>query len=122
MSSAMVVTIEFGDESVSAALVETGTRREHKLTLGQDKESTLRKSPQTIVPVAAAAAAIAHAHLAGVVTGPDALVLTHPSEWKSRQIGDLLDAATAAGFGPDQVTVRVNPKAEPGVEGFLEVV
>lgn len=108
MSGAIVLTIDFTDGAVSAGLVDTGTGLAQRLSLGDSAGPAVDapQPPDVIVPAAASAAAVAHAQLHGVMTGPDTLVLTHPADWTHGQVGGLRDAAVAAGFTPGQVTVR----------------
>ncbi|SDE22927.1 hypothetical protein [Rhodococcus tukisamuensis] len=114
MSGAIVLRIDFTDGAVSAGLVDTGTGLAQRLSLdeclslGDSGGRAVRAPhpPEVVVPAAASAAAVAHAQLHGVMTGPDTLVLTHPADWTHGQVGGLRDAAVAAGFAPGQVTVR----------------
>ncbi|MFC9790202.1 hypothetical protein [Rhodococcus sp. NPDC127528] len=103
MGGTLVLTIDFADGSVSAGLLDTGTGLAQRLSLG---EPDARSRPELVVPAATSAAAVASAQLAGIIAGPDALVLTHPADWTRGQVGGLRDAATAAGYQPNQVTVR----------------
>ncbi|WP_127946132.1 hypothetical protein [Rhodococcus spongiicola] len=80
--------------------------RRHVLNLGEPGQAAYRRSPQSLVPLALAAAAIAHGHLTGVVTGPDSLELIYPTEWPVLEVFEILDAALEAGFGPGRVTAR----------------
>ncbi|MFE3289419.1 hypothetical protein [Rhodococcus sp. NPDC059234] len=105
MGGTLVLTIDFADGSVSAGLLDTGTGLAQRLSLGEPAPDA-RSRPELVVPAATSAAAVASAQLAGIVTGPDALVLTHPEDWTRGQVGGLRDAATAAGYQPNQVTVR----------------
>lgn len=107
MSGAIVLRIDFTDGSVSAGLVDTGTGLAQRLSLDDSGRAVdVPPPPEVVVPAATSAAAVAHAQLHGVMTGPDTLVLTHPADWTHGQVGGLRDAATAAGFTPGQVTVR----------------
>ncbi|MFC4605824.1 hypothetical protein [Rhodococcus kronopolitis] len=107
MNGAIVLTIDFTDGAVSAGVVDTGTGLAQRLSLDSgDQAADAPQPPDVVVPAATSAAAVAHAQLHGVMTGPDTLVLTHPADWTHGQVGGLRDAAAAAGFAPGQVTVR----------------
>lgn len=106
MHCSIVLTINIGRGPATAAVTDSATGRTEPLPLSADEQATARsQSPQALIPVTVARAAVAHARNAGVVTGPDTLVVTHPEQWSGEQVQAVLEAAATAGFAPDRVTV-----------------
>ena len=106
MNCSMVLTIDLDRGLATAAVTDSATGRTEPLPLSADERAAARsRSPQALIPIATAPGAVAQALNAGVVTGPDALVLMHPHDRSSEQVQLVREAAVTAGFDPDRVTV-----------------
>ncbi|MGW6695077.1 hypothetical protein ACWF62_15025 [Rhodococcus sp. NPDC054953] len=98
----LIITI---GRSVTAAVIDSATGSTEPLPLSAQERAMADSAPQMLIAAAVARAAVVHARLTGVVTGPDALALTHPRAWSGEQVQRVREAAEVAGFAPDRVTL-----------------
>ncbi|MBY4128111.1 hypothetical protein HQO83_06895 [Rhodococcus fascians] len=105
VGNALVVTIDFGAESslVAATVTDYDLGRVEVLAL---PSGSVVDQPSETVHDAIARAVTAGARCGGVLTAPDALVLTHPPSWTPEEIAVLFSAAEAAGYERSAVIVR----------------
>ncbi|OZC78093.1 hypothetical protein CH274_17750 [Rhodococcus sp. 06-418-5] len=105
MGNSLVVTIDFGAHSAVVAATVTDYDRGRVEVLPLPAGTALDRADETVHDAITRAVA-ASARSGGVLTAPDALVLTHPQDWAADQVAVLHAASAAAGYSRNATVVR----------------